>query len=301
MRNTRLAAVLGAVVLGLGGLALASPSSAKPATAPVVCSTWVMRSATGAYPAVVFGPAPAGSSVAKFSAVLKKPTSGIAPGVEFVSKNVPVTVTSATLVKVDYSLAGASYASGAVRLFGYEDQNANTLLDAPDWQDTATALDGTLVLNVPAGKSIGTLGMVYDASNDAEGTVTFTALKVGAKIFRFTTCPPVPSHAPSASASASASASHAPSASASASASVRPPSASPSRTSPSPSRTAVPSQSSSVGAPGSSGDDQTPVADRLPLTGPSGGTGKLWILSGLGGIMIVAGGLALALTRRRTA
>jgi len=315
MRKTLTAAfaVLTATLAGMAGaVALATSPSQATGSAPIVCGTWKMRGATGTYPAITFGGAPAGSSVHRFSAVLKKPTTGVDPGVEFAAKDLKVTTTGQIQVRVDYLLNGASHTSGAIRLFGYQEKNADTLLSAPDWSDVASANMGTLVLTVPAGTNIGTLGLVYDASNSGAGSVTFSAMRIGTKVVRFTTCP-VPA-SPSASASASASASVSASASASASASVSAsasasasastsaspsasattrPSVNPSSSSPRPS----PSASSEVPVPG--GGDQTPVAGNLPLTGPGGGPGKLFLLAGLGIVMVMSGIGALVIVRRR--
>jgi hypothetical protein len=229
MNHKTRTAILASAVLGVvaGGLTLAvMPVQAAPAVAKVVCGDWQARGATGAYPAVTFGGPPAGTEIiTKHTAKLVKPASGVQPGVEFAAKNLSITTTAVTGITVSYvPSADASAVSGAIRLFGYEVQNADTLMDAPDFQDVATSeTGGTLTLTIPAGKTIGTLGLVYDASNSSAGSVTFSGMMAGNRQVWFTPCtlppPSLPASA-SASVSASASASASPSSSVSSSASA---------------------------------------------------------------------------------
>jgi LPXTG-motif cell wall-anchored protein len=249
-----------ALVLALGFMAL--PSSPAQATVEPVCGTWLMQGATGKYPDVNFGGAPAGSNVGQFSAKLVKPTVGEDPGVQFAAKNLEYTATEPTTVKVNYELAGdAKSVSGAVRLFGYKTKNANTLNDGPAWQDMATGNAGTLSFTMAAGDTLGTLGLVYDASNDGKGSVRFTGMKVGERKVQFTTCvkpdPTKTSASPSPSPSKSATAK---------------PSASASRT----------AGAGAVGGP------------ELPVTGPSMGA-----LLGIGAGVLVLGGVLFVATRKR--
>jgi hypothetical protein len=261
-----LAAVL-AMLAGLvaaGAVALATPAGATVTEPGPVCGTWNMRGTSGTYPEIAFGGAPSGSSVGTYTARLVKPTEGTAPGVEFAAKDLEIT--GPVTIRVGYELGGpASTAAGAVRLFGYEAEGANTITDGPDYKDEATGSEGTLTLSIPAGESVGTLGLVYDSSNDAKGSVTFSGMTAGQRPVRFTECPAATSTgSPSPSASVSTSASARPSASASAS----------------------PSKSSSA----------APVAGApsLPVTGPSMG-----LLVGLGLMALAAGGGVLLVLRRR--
>lgn len=82
-------------------------------------------------------------------------------------------------VTVDYELSGdASFAAGAVRLFIYSTNDADTDCTAPDALASADAMSGTLTVSVPGGV-IGTLGLVYDSSNGGTGgTVRFSNLRV---------------------------------------------------------------------------------------------------------------------------
>lgn len=175
-----------AAALAVADIARAATPEPEP-----VCATWNLRGATGQYPDVVFGDEPAGAEVVSSSkVVLVKPTEGTMPGVEFAAYDLDVELDSATAVSVSYELSdGASTAAGAVRMFGYAEQDADTLNDAPDWSDVAEADEGSLTFEVPAG-TIGTLGLVYDASNNSAGKVEFTELKIGGQPVSFTECVP---------------------------------------------------------------------------------------------------------------
>jgi uncharacterized surface anchored protein len=130
-----------------------------------------------------------------------------------------------------------------------------------------------------------------------DGSTVVSSITFHGTRYPLTCAPPVttsPTVSPTASASTSATPK--PSASTSTSATATPkPSASVTT-----SATPRPSASSSSAAPvPTTGDDQTPVAGTLPLTGPGGGPGKLFLLTGLGLIMVVSGAVALILIRRR--
>lgn len=190
MKTKTIAALAG--MIAAAGLALAVPAAAtggngyEPKPRPV-CADWQMRGATGEYPNVTFGGAPAGSSVSKDSATLVKPASGVMPGVEFAAKDVGIDGPAA-VISVDYQLSdGAVPDAGAIRLFYYAAEGADTLTTAPDGMAAADASSGSLVI---AGVSkVGTLGLVYDASNASAGKVTFSNLKVGFRKVDFTGCP----------------------------------------------------------------------------------------------------------------
>lgn len=196
----RTIAVAGAaIVAGLGIAATPAVATGDKHTTPqVICAAWNMRGATGVYPAVSFGGPPPGSFVGKHTATLVKPTVGEQPGVEFASKALGVKAFPVPReVTVNYAVsADAKTTAGAVRMFGYKAANADTLNDGPDFKDIATANSGVLKFTLPAGATLGTLGLVYDASNDGKGAVTFTNLKVGKALVQFTRCvkplPPQP-------------------------------------------------------------------------------------------------------------
>ncbi|HEU4752336.1 MAG TPA: LPXTG cell wall anchor domain-containing protein [Armatimonadota bacterium] len=260
---TALAAMLGLVTAGLVGLA--APASATTQTEPV-CATWKMRGVTGAYPDLEFGGAPEGSSVSAGSATLVKAEGEDSeqPGVEFAARNLTVQAPEGDelIVSVDYATGdGASTAAGAIRLFGYEDQDANTVTDAPDYGPAvASAEEGRLVLIIPAGKKLGTLGMAYDASNTTRGTVTFSEMAIGDREVRFTTCPE-----PSATASPSTE----------------------------PSATASPSTEPSTGPSATVSTSPVAGAPSLPVTGA--GITTLAVV----GTLVLAGGVGLVLMARR--
>jgi LPXTG-motif cell wall-anchored protein len=202
--KTRLAAALAGLGLALaaGLVALAAPAAATETQNEPVCATWTMRGATGKYPAVVWGGAPDGSSVTKTSAKLVKPEAAegeeplVDPGVEFVTKGLMIQAPEGDEihVKVKYELAdGASVSAGAVRMFGYAAQNADTLT-AVDYGNSGGAVatnetGGNLVFQIPAGKELGTLAVVYDASNSAKGSVTFSDMEIDGRPVWFTACP----------------------------------------------------------------------------------------------------------------
>ena len=265
--KTRLAAVLAGLV-GLVAAGLVSlPAQATQTQPDPVCATWQMRGATGAYPAVTFGGAPAGSSVGASSATLVKPTEGVQPGVEFAAFDLEVQAPAGSeiLVGVDYATAGgATTAAGAIRLFGYVDQDADTLNDAPDYGPAvAGAESGHLVLTIPAGQDLGTLGVVYDASNSSSGSVTFSNMTIGNQPVQFTECEE-PEPTPTATATPT----------------------------PTPTQTATPGPGSTQ-TPEPTGS-AAPVPGGLPVTGS-----RPWMFALAGICALACGVLLFALARRR--
>ena len=182
-------------LVALIGALIALVSLTTPARATeqgeTVCGTWQLRGATGQYPAIVFGGAPAGASVESASSVkLVKPVEGVMPGVEFAAYDLDFSAVNETTVSVSYALGdGAATSAGAIRLFGYAEQDADTIDDAPDYGPAVATGEGggTLVITLPAGSELGTLGLVYDASNSAAGYVRFTDLEIGNRPVSFTT------------------------------------------------------------------------------------------------------------------
>lgn len=269
--KTRLAAALaglaGLVAAGLVGLAAPAASATEIQPEPVCEATWTMRGATGAYPAVVFGGPPEGSAVTKTTAKLVKPDTGVQPGVEFAAFDLDIQAPADNelLVGVDYETSdGATTVAGAIRLFGYEVNNADTLNDAPTYGPAvAGAESGHLVLTIPAGEKLGTLGMVFDASNSSTGAVTFSDLTIGTRPVWFTGCPE-----------------------------------------PEPTVTATPepTQTATPGPGGTETPNVTPTAPAPPRSEPTlpitGSSTTLWLaLAGL--CALGAGGLLALLARRR--
>jgi hypothetical protein len=257
-----------AVALAASFAPAAEALAAEPADEAPVCASWKAEGATGAYPAVTFGGKPDGTVITKNSAKLMKPATGVQPGVQFAAKDVDLKAPEGgTTVAVTYKLTdGAKSDAGAVRLFGYDSPGASTLTDAPSWQDTATGDSGQLVLNVPAGKTIAILGLVYDASNDSAGAVTFTDMTIGKRAVSFTTCPkPEPSETATASPSPTGSAS--------------------------PTATSEPTTSSS---PSPAGTVPAGNGPSLPVTGPSMGA-----LIGFGVFVVALGAVAVIASRRQ--
>jgi LPXTG-motif cell wall-anchored protein len=212
MTDKRTFALGGALLAGLlavGALAPAASATEEQEEPETVCGTFQLRGATGKYPEVTFGPAPAGSSVVDASTVvLKKPTEGEDPGVEFAAFDLDVDVD--TSISVEYALAdGATPDAAAVRLFYFTAAGADTVLGSPAGVDHTEAGDpATGTLTILTSGHVGTLGMVYDASNASAGTVTFTNLKIDGNPVSFE---PEVCATPSPSASATAGPSASPS------------------------------------------------------------------------------------------
>lgn len=108
---------------------------------------------------------------------LTKPDGSTGTSIE--TADLGLAVTAATEISVGYELLdGATVDAGAVRLFYYDTAGADTLGAAPTGFVAADG-SGTLSLTVAADATIGTLGLVYDASNASAGTVRFSNLTVG--------------------------------------------------------------------------------------------------------------------------
>lgn len=156
-----------------GCLTLAGPAHAQDGMYPA--AEWQLRQiGTGD---LDWSPAAASVIVDATTLRLTKPDGDTSTSAE--TANIGLVVTADTEITVDYSLdADADTAAGAVRLFYYDTPDADTLGVAPAGFVAADG-SGTMSLPVPAGTAIGTLGLVYDASNSSAGTVTFTDLRVG--------------------------------------------------------------------------------------------------------------------------
>lgn len=189
-----------------GGLMFASPAKATPTPEPEeeapYCSTWQMRSIVQDWE----DPA-AGSVFTKNKATLVKPEGG---GTEFATFNADIELASPQTLSVKYTLiGGAKPDAGAVRLFYYTNSGANTLTDTPTKFAAADANEG--VLKIEDVEKIGTMGVVYDASNNAGGSAIFEAMTLGNMPIKFkpSACEvepsPEPTPTPSTSPSASAS------------------------------------------------------------------------------------------------
>lgn len=128
-------------------------------------------------PDLVWQLAEAGGIVDATTVELVKPAGDIGTSLETTDLGLPVA--AGDTITVDYALSGgATPAAGAVRLFYYDRPGADTVVEAPAAFVAADADSGTLEITVAADATVGTLGLVYDASNDTTGTVTFTNLTV---------------------------------------------------------------------------------------------------------------------------
>jgi hypothetical protein len=181
-RNGLLALAAGTFVAA--GLAFMAPGAAQATDndghqGHKICPTWSLRSIVGAE----WQESPAeGSKVYDAHTVaLTKPEGG---GTEFAAFDVGFESKKPVSITVDYELkGGADYAAGAVRMFYYEAAGADTLADVPTAAVAADAAEGTLT--IPDVTKIGTLGLVYDASNSAGGKVVFSNLRIGYKKVKF--------------------------------------------------------------------------------------------------------------------
>lgn len=185
MRITRWggAALLG---LALGALALAGPAVAQDGHFPD--GGWQVRQiATGASD---WAPATASAITGPSSVELTKPDGTTGTSIE--TGHLGLDVTAGDVISVSYELDGADHAAGAIRLFYYDTADADTLATAPT-AFTAADGSGALSVEVVATGRIGTLGLVYDASNDSAGTVTFTDLTVAGTPILFVEPEPEPS------------------------------------------------------------------------------------------------------------
>lgn len=189
MRYARaLAALFGAAVIAAAAaLTWALPANGTPpqTVREILCPDWTLRSVEKVGDLWVWGDPAAGSKVVTANkVVLTKPATALA-GTEFKTDALDIDLSAATTISVDYQLSTeASAASGAVRLFYYHATNADTMNDAPDGFVAAAAGDGGTLTLSATGK-VGTVGLVYDGSNDAGGSVTFTGLKVGSIAVKF--------------------------------------------------------------------------------------------------------------------
>jgi hypothetical protein len=263
---------------GLAALVLSAPASATETTPKPVCAVWKMRGATGAYPNVTFGSMPEGSNVGKYSARLAKPTGAdaVQPGVEFASKDLGVEASApGREVSVDFETNGpAKPDAGAIRLFGYKTSDADTLHDGPDFQDMATSSSGKLKFTLPAGTKLGTLGVVFDASNDSKGSVTFSDMMVGEARVQFTTCVE-PTSTPTATPTTTK------------------PTTTPPTSRPATTPTATKTSSVAVGG-GTQGGGTTSGGQGLPVTGTPVG-----LLAGGAAVLLALGGALVYANRKR--
>lgn len=169
-----LAALIGALILTLG---MAAPAQAQEGHFPA--EPWQVRDVEcDPYPDCTWSPAASSAVTGPGTVELTKPAGHLGTSAE--TADLGLTAEADTVLSVDYSLdPDASTAAGAVRLFWYDHPDGDTITEAPTAQAVADADSGTLELAVPAGLTIGTVGLTYDASNDSAGTVTFTALALG--------------------------------------------------------------------------------------------------------------------------
>src|SRR5690606_5087506 len=137
-------------------------------------SGWVLQQiATGD---TGFSPATLSQIVDQDTVALTKPAGDTGTSIE--TTDLGLAVTAGDTLTVQVSLVGpASTDAGAVRMFVYDHPGADTLTEAPQ-AVMAAAGSGPLTLTVPFTGTIGTMGLVYDASNSSAGTVEFSNLRL---------------------------------------------------------------------------------------------------------------------------
>jgi hypothetical protein len=157
----------------LGALALATPANAQDEHFPD--AGWLVREI--ALGSDVWADASASVIVDATTVDLTKPVGTTGTSIE--TTDLGLAVTAGDTIAVSYELLdGADIAAGAIRMFYYDHADGDTLLEAPTVFVAADG-SGTLSLTVLADGQVGTMGLVYDASNVATGTVRFTDLTVG--------------------------------------------------------------------------------------------------------------------------
>lgn len=256
MRITRWAAGA-ALGVAAGALALAVPASAQDGHFPA--GGWQVRDIGLGETDWRAGTA-ASSSISSSTVELTKPAGDVGTSAE--TPDVGLEVAAGDTISVAYELVdGATPDAGAVRLFWYSSPDADTLGAAPTGSAIADATSGTLSITVADAAKVGTLGLVYDASNAATGTARFTNLEVAGTPILFAAPDPDPS-----------------------------PSATPG---PDPTGKPTPGPApSDPAAPGQGGGDDKPG---LPVTGAPAAL----IAAGGAGLLVLGGGVYLLARRRR--
>lgn len=177
------AAIVGAAV---GALALTGAASAQDGHFPD--AGWQVRQIGTGDPD--WSPATASQITNANSVALTKPDGTTGTSIE--TTDLGLAVSAGDVINVVYVLSdGATTDAGAVRMFYYGIPDADTLGAAPTAFVAADG-SGALSLTVAAAGEIGTFGLVYDASNDTAGTVTFSNLTVGKTEVRFQQPDPAP-------------------------------------------------------------------------------------------------------------
>lgn len=182
-----IASIAAALVAAAVLLTVTASSANASATA---CPVWVVRSIANG--ASTWGTVVDSSQIVNADSVrVAKPNSGDA-GTEASTTDANVDLSAPANITVHYSLSDeADFAAGAIRMFYYDTPGADTLTVAPTAFVAADARDGTLTLHDVSGH-VGRLGVVYDASNSAGGSVTFSDLMIGDTAVKFTSAPCAP-------------------------------------------------------------------------------------------------------------
>lgn len=179
--------------IGLGTLMVAAPATAEELPdIHYATGAWALQDWEGPYPDVENYPAEL-SEASCDEVVLAKPDTPAEPviyaptgngdiGTSYETTDLALAVEAGDVISVEYELSHVDNAlAGAVRMFAYDSVGADTLNVAPTFGPAiapTSGTTGTLVLPFAADDTIGTFGLTYDASNDTEGTVTWTNLQL---------------------------------------------------------------------------------------------------------------------------
>lgn len=163
----------GAAALGVTvGLALAAPGYTQD-EGHFPTGGWALQQVDGG----AFVPATASTVVDATTVELTKPDG--ATGTSMETTDLGLNVAAGQQITVDYEMsAGALPDAGAVRLFWYDAPDSDTMATAPTALVAAGSTNGTLTIDISEAAKVGTLGLVYDASNPSAGTVRFSGLEV---------------------------------------------------------------------------------------------------------------------------
>lgn len=177
----KLSAVLFGLMMFFGiSMFLSSPAAAQAEHYPD--AGWQVRDITcDPYPDCTWvDPAIESEVVDETTVVLDKPLAVPDVGTSIETTNLNLTVDAETTMTVNMSPSTPDvFAAGAVRMFYYDSPDADTVTDAPTQTVLGQPGDTSLSITVPAGTTIGTMGLTYDASNPSVGAVTFSNLMVG--------------------------------------------------------------------------------------------------------------------------
>ncbi len=166
----RFLAVIGAVFIGTTLVNIGTAQASDPHFASGV---WQLRDAT----AVGWeDPASQSALVNHLTVDLTKPAGNV--GTSYENTNLNLDVKTNDVLRVDVTYLGADTSAGAIRMFAYDAPDSDTWSVAPTFGPAIADGSATLEITFSADATIGTVGLVYDASNAGVGTVRFQNLRL---------------------------------------------------------------------------------------------------------------------------